>query len=71
MVISPYRPAPLKAGIGDTAIDPCPIIEIINDSRGYVANISRRPMMPEVRKPSERAESMIPEVRKPSDAQNQ
>ena len=32
MVISPYRPAPLKASIGDTAIDPCPIIEIINDS---------------------------------------
>ena len=52
MVISPYRPAPLKASIGDTAIDPCPIIEIINDSRGYVVNISPKSMIPEVMLPT-------------------
>ena len=48
MVISPYRPAPLKASIGDTAIDPCPIIEIINNSGAYVVNISPKSMIPEV-----------------------
>ena len=52
MVISPYRPAPLKASIGDTAIDPCPIIEIINNSRGYVVNMGLKSMIPEVMLPT-------------------
>ena len=52
MVISPYRPAPLKAGIGDTAIDPCPIIEIINDSGAYVVNMGLKSMIPEVMLPT-------------------